>query len=171
MNFSKKGDMGETSLLGNQRVPKFDLRPETYGTIDEASSVLGVARGMTDNVTIKDIILQVQKDLLVVGAEMSTPVGEIWRLKKRIEAADVDKIEDIIDELQGGVIISQEFIYPGKNAISAQIDVGRTVIRRAERRTAELKHNNLLNNPNIHKYMNRLADMLFVLARYAEEKG
>jgi cob(I)alamin adenosyltransferase len=171
MNFSKKGDMGETSLLGNQRVPKFDLRPETYGTIDEASSVLGVARGITDNVTIKDIILQVQKDLLVMGAEMSTPVEEIWRLNKRIEATDVEKIEDIIDELQVGVVISPEFIYPGKNAISAQIDVGRTVIRRAERRTVELKDHNLLNNPNIHKYMNRLADMLFVLARYAEERG
>lgn len=169
MNFSKKGDTGETSLFGDQRVPKFDLRPETYGTIDEASSVLGVARSITDNLMIKDIIFHIQKDLLVIGAEMSTPIEQIGRLKKRIKAADVKRIEVIIDELHADVSIPQEFIYPGKNLISAQVDVGRTVIRRAERRAAELKYNNLLNNPNIHKYMNRLADMLFVLARFAEK--
>jgi cob(I)alamin adenosyltransferase len=159
MKFSKKGDTGETSLLGGQRVPKFDPRPEAYGTLDEASSVLGVARGMTGNGKIKDIILQVQKDLLVMGAEMSTLPEDMGKLTQRIGAADVDRVEDLIDRLQEEVPFPHEFIYPGKNAISAQIDVGRTVIRRAERRAADLKQKGLLNNAEIHKYLNRLADI------------
>ena len=171
MKFSKKGDTGETSLLGGQRIPKFDPRPEAYGTLDEASSVLGVARGMTANARIKDIILQVQKDLLVMGAEMSTLPEDMGKLAQRIGKAEVDRVEDLIDRLQEEVPFPREFVYPGRNAVSAQIDVGRTVIRRAERRAAELKQKGLLNSAEIHQHLNRLADMLFTLARYAEEKG
>jgi cob(I)alamin adenosyltransferase len=171
VKFSKKGDTGETSLLGGQRVPKFDLRPETYGTLDEASSVLGVARGMTGNGKIKDIILQVQKDLLIMGSEMSTLTEDMGKLVCRIGAADTERIESLTDALQEEVPFPHEFVYPGKNVVSAQIDVGRTVIRRAERRAADLKHKGLLDNPEIHKYLNRLADMLFTLARYAEKRG
>ena len=133
MKFSKKGDTGETSLLGGQRIPKFDPRPEAYGTLDEASSVLGVARGMTGNPRIKEIILQVQKDLLVMGAEMSTLPEDMGKLAQRIGKADVDRVEDLIDRLQEEVPFPREFVYPGKNAVSAQIDVGRTVIRQIGR--------------------------------------
>jgi cob(I)alamin adenosyltransferase len=126
---------------------------------------------MTGNTMIKDIILAVQKDLLVMGAEMSTLPEDMDKLGRRIGTDDVDRIEALIDKLQEDVPVPREFIYPGKNAVSAQIDVGRTVIRRSERRAADLKQKELLNNPEIHKYLNRLADMLFTLARYAEEKG
>ena len=152
MKFSKKGDHGETSLLGGQRVPKFDPRPDTYGTLDEASSALGVARAMTHNKKIKDILLSVQKDLLTLGAELST-------LPK-----------DLIDELQKEVTLKNEFIYPGETVISAQIDVARTIIRRAERKAAKLKMEKLIENDRVHQYLNRLADMLFTLARYEEQK-
>ncbi|HEY5496742.1 MAG TPA: cob(I)yrinic acid a,c-diamide adenosyltransferase [Syntrophales bacterium] len=171
MKFSKKGDGGETSLLGGQRVPKFDPRPDTYGVLDEASSALGVVRAMTKDQRIKDIILSVQKDLLTMGAELSSLSEDIPKLSIRIGAGDVQRIEDLIDDLQKNVKLKNEFIYPGETVLSAQIDVGRTIIRRAERNAARLKNEGLVNNPNIHQYLNRLADMLFVLARYEEQNG
>jgi cob(I)alamin adenosyltransferase len=171
MKFSKKGDHGETSLLGGQRVPKFDPRPDTYGTLDEASSALGVARAMTNNKKIKDILLSVQKDLLTLGAELSTLPEDLPKLNLRMGEKEVTRIEYLIDELQKDVTLKNEFIYPGETVISAQIDVARTIIRRAERKAAKLKMEKLIENDRAHQYLNRLADMLFTLARYEEQKG
>ncbi len=171
MKFSKKGDQGETSLLGGQRVPKFDPRPDTYGTLDEASSALGVARAATGNKRIKEILLGVQKDLLTLGAVLSTLPEDLDKLKIGIGESDVARIEILIDDLQKNVTLKNEFIYPGETTVSAQIDVGRTIIRRAERKAAKLKADGLLNNEHVHQYLNRLADMLFTLARYEEQNG
>ena len=171
MKFSKRGDMGETSLLGGQRVPKHDLRPETYGTLDEASSVLGVARAMTADKKIKDIILSIQKDLLILGAELSTLPEDLPKLGKVLDGSDVQLIEDLIDELQKNVKLKNEFIYPGESMVAAQIDVGRTVIRRSERWAARLREAGFINRPEIQQYLNRLADMLFTLARYEEQSN
>jgi len=171
MKFSKKGDQGETSLLGGQRVPKFDPRPETYGVLDEASSALGVARAMTKNPRIKDIILHIQKDLLRMGAELSSLPEEVSKLASRIGEADGQRLEKLIDDLQTQVVLRNEFIFPGETVVSAQIDVGRTIIRRAERQAARLKNEGLVHNPHLHEYLNRLADTLFVLARYEEQNG
>ena len=171
MKFSKKGDRGETSLLGGQRVPKYDPRPDTYGVLDEASSVMGVARAMTNNRKIKDILLAVQKDLLTMGAELSALPDDIRKLSLRIGEKDVQRVEDLIDELQKNVTLKNEFIYPGETVVSAQIDVARTIIRRAERNAARMKDGALVDNAEIHKYLNRLADMLFTLARYEEQNG
>lgn len=171
MKFSTRGDAGETSLLGGQRVPKYDPRPETYGVLDEASSALGVARASTKNQNIKDIILSVQKDLLTMGAELSSVPEDIEKLSRRIGEGDVKRLEQIIDELQKNITLKNEFIYPGETQVSAQIDVGRTTIRRAERKAARLKNEGLLRSVEISRYLNRLADMLFVLARYEEQKG
>lgn len=171
MKFSTKGDGGETSLLGGQRVPKYDPRPETYGVLDEASSALGVARATTKNQKIRDIILSVQKDLLIMGAELSSVPEDIQKLTRRIGEGDIKRLEEIIDELQKNITLKNEFIYPGETPVSAQIDVGRTIIRRAERKAAGLKNEGLLRNAEINRYLNRLADMLFVLARYEEQKG
>ena len=171
MKFSTRGDGGETRLLGGQRVPKYDPRPETYGVLDEASSALGVARATTKNQKIKDIILSVQKDLLIMGAELSSVPEDIQKLTRRIGEGDVKRLEQIIDELQKNITLKNEFIYPGETPVSAEIDVGRTVIRRAERKAASLKNEGLLQSAEINRYLNRLADMLFVLARYEEQKG
>jgi cob(I)alamin adenosyltransferase len=171
MKFSTRGDAGETSLLGGQRVPKYDPRPETYGVLDEASSALGVARATTKNQKIKDIILSVQKDLLIMGAELSSVPEDIQKLTRRIGEGDVKRLEQIIDELQKNITLKNEFIYPGETPVSAEIDVGRTIIRRAERKAASLKNEGLLLSTEINRYLNRLADMLFVLARYEEQKG
>ena len=171
MKFSTRGDGGETSLLGGQRVPKYDPRPETYGVLDEASSALGVARATTKSQKIKDIILSVQKDLLIMGAELSSVPEDIQKLTRRIGEGDIKRLEEIIDELQKNITLKNEFIYPGETPVSAQIDVGRTITRRAERKAASLKNEGFLRSVEINRYLNRLADMLFVLARYEEQKG
>jgi len=170
MKFSTKGDGGETSLLGGQRIPKYDGRPDAYGTLDEASSTLGVARATVKNQRIKDIILSVQKDLLTIGTELSALPEDIPDLKRRIAEVDVRRLEELIDTLQKHIQLKNEFIYPGESTVSAQIDVGRTIIRRAERKAARLKDEGKIDNTHIHRYLNRLADMLFVLARYEEQK-
>jgi cob(I)alamin adenosyltransferase len=106
-----------------------------------------------------------------MGAELSSQLEDISKLTLRIGAEDVQRLEKIIDELQENVTLKNEFIYPGETVVSAQIDVGRTIIRRAERNAARLKDDGLINNAEIHKYLNRLADMLFVLARYEGQTG
>ena len=170
MRFSTKGDAGETSLLGGQRVPKYHERAEAYGTLDEASAVLGVARAMTCDPVVKDVLLVVQKALLVIGAELAATLPDVTRLAHRIGETEIRYLEEQIDVLQEGLEIKNEFICPGVSPVSAQIDVGRTVVRRAERRAAWLKDQGLVDNPDIHRYLNRLADMLFILARFEEGK-
>lgn len=167
--FSKKGDVGETSLLTGARVSKASLRPEAYGTLDEASSAMGMAKAMTRNPTIKDMIGAVQQDLLVLGAELACE-GE-GAVEYRFESSRTTRLEQWIRELQQEVPLSRQFVFPGANTVSAAVDLSRTIIRRAERRCVALKESGDLDSPAVHAYLNRLADFLFTLARYAEEKG
>ncbi|MEI7589855.1 MAG: cob(I)yrinic acid a,c-diamide adenosyltransferase [Deltaproteobacteria bacterium] len=168
MKFSKKGDCGETSLLGGQRIPKYDLRPECYGTLDEASAALGVARALSNSEKIKTIILSVQKDLLTLGAELAIIPEDRKKFSYKIGESDIERVESLIDELQADVPLKNEFVYSGINQLSAQIDVVRTVVRRAERRLAQLKAEGEIESTYPQQYINRLADMLFTLARYTE---
>lgn len=167
--FSKKGDVGETSLLTGARVSKASLRPEAYGTLDEASSAMGMAKALTQNSLIKDKIGAVQKDLLLLGALLSCE-GECPP-EYRLESSRADQLEQWIRELQQEVPLPRQFVFPGANAVSAAVDLARTIIRRAERRCVALKESGDLDNPKVHAYLNRLGDFLFTLARYAEEKG
>jgi cob(I)alamin adenosyltransferase len=104
-----------------------------------------------------------------MGAELSTLPEDIQKISRRIAETDVRRLEELIDDLQKNVRLKNEFIYPGGTQIAAQIDVGRTIIRRAERKAARLKAEGQVDNADIHRYLNRLADMLFVLARYEEQ--
>lgn len=167
--FSQKGDQGETSLLTGERVSKASLRPETYGTLDEASSALGLVKAFTRNETIKEMVETVQKDLLTLGAELSCEEGK--PVTTRIEPDRTACLERWIEQLQQEVPLPRKFIYPGANTVSAAADLARTIIRRAERRAVALREAGLLSHEEVHSYLNRLADYLFVLARYAESKG
>jgi cob(I)alamin adenosyltransferase len=167
--FSKKGDEGETSLLTGARVSKASLRPEAYGTLDEASSALGMAKATTQNSLIRDMIGAVQEDLLVLGAQLACE-GEA-RAEYRIEVTRALKLERWISDLQQEVPLPRQFVFPGANLVSAAVDLSRTIIRRAERRCVALRESGEIDNPEIHIYMNRLGDFLFTLARYAEKKG
>jgi|SRR5208337_699392 len=166
--FSKKGDQGTTSLLNGERISKASLRIEAYGTLDEASSALGLARTFTLNEAILKMIHTVQEDLLMLGARLSdtAPDSEYSIGIKRIQ-----RLEGWILKIHEEVPLPDQFIYPGANSASAAIDLARTIIRRAERRATALKEAGELDSPEVHSYLNRLTDFLFILARYAEKRG
>lgn len=167
--FDKKGDAGETSLLYGDRVAKSDARCEAYGTIDEAVSVLGLARHFCRS-EVKDIILGLQRDLFVVGAELATPAEHYSKLvtkQNTVTSQMVQKLEDLVNEFEARVEMPKAFVIPGgDSAASAALDVSRTVIRRAERRVVALKEARMVKNDEVLRYLNRLADLVFTLARY-----
>jgi len=169
--FNKRGDQGETSLLYGGRVPKSDPRCEAYGTIDEAVSALGLARAASSNERTRDIVHRIQGELFIVGAELATAGEDYDKLAARnVVVTDelVDRLERLIDELEAETPMPKEFIIPGATPASAALDLARTIIRRAERRAAELRNNGLLVNERVLHYLNRLADLVFTLARYEE---
>jgi len=167
--FSTKGDHGETSLLTGERISKASLRPETYGTLDEASSALGIAKALTENVQIRTFIERVQEDLVILGAELACEVG--GKAPYQIDPGQTERLERWIDDLQREIPLPRQFIQPGANAVSAALDLARTIIRRAERRAVAMKEEGLVDHAEVHAYLNRLADFLFTLARYGEKKG
>ena len=167
--FNKKGDKGETSLLHGVRVPKSDPHCEAYGTIDEAVSALGLARTLSSKKKVQDIVLEVQKELFTVGAELATPIEHRDALAEKfnfITAAAVDKLEALIDELEQQMEMPKAFIIPGGSPASAALDLARAIIRRAERRIVAMKDVGLVKSEELTRYVNRLADLLFTLARY-----
>ena len=171
--YTRKGDKGETSLLYGARVAKNDLRCETYGTIDEAVSVLGLAKNFCQP-QIKDIVSDLQRDLFVIGTELAIPqerYSELAAKGKVVKPEMVQRLEALIDDFEAKIDMPREFIIPGACVSSATLDVARTVIRRAERKTVALKQTEQLMNEEILKYLNRLADLVFTLARYQEKVG
>jgi len=171
--FNKRGDKGETSLLYGGRTAKCDPRCEAYGTIDEAVSTLGLAKSFCQP-DIKAILSTLQQDLFVIGAELATPperYSELAAKGKVVKPEVVQRLEDLIDDFEAKVDMPREFIIPGACVSSAALDVARTVIRRAERRVVALKEAGQSMNEEVLKYLNRLADLIFTLARYQEKNG
>jgi len=171
MKFSKKGDRGFTSLLGGQRIPKSGPRPEAYGTLDEASSALGIARASATRPKTKEILISIQKDLIVLGAELATAAEDLEKYPHQIKTDHVDRLERVIEDLQKEMVMGKEFILPGETVASAAIDLGRTIVRRAERMTVRLLQEKIIANGEVLRFLNRLADVLFTLARYEEGGG
>jgi len=171
--FNKRGDQGETSLLYGTRVAKSDARPEAYGTVDEAVSALGLARCWATKRS-QEIILPIQRELFIVGAEMATTAEHYEKLKSKnniVTPQMVQHLEDLIDKLEAEVEMPKAFILPGGCPSSAALDLARSIVRRAERRAVSLRQANSLSNEEVLKYLNRLADLLFTLARYEEVKA
>lgn len=169
--YTKRGDSGETGLLYGGRVPKSDPRCEAFGTTDEALSALGLARALSDDPRVKEIVIQVQRELFTVGAELATAPEQYATMQRHftiVSAPMVERLEGLIDELETQVRLPRSFIIPGASAASAALDLARTILRRAERRTVALKEAGLLTNDEILRYLNRLADLLFMLARYQD---
>ena len=170
MKFSKKGDRGFTSLLGGQRIPKSGPRPEAYGTLDEASSALGIARAAATRLKTKEIILALQKDLLILGAELATAAEDMKKYSYQITTEHIARLEGLIEELQVEVKLKNEFILPGATMASAAIDLARAIVRRAERKVVRLFQEKIIDNVDVLRFLNRLADLLFTLARYEENQ-
>jgi cob(I)alamin adenosyltransferase len=179
-----KGDDGTTGLLyGGARISKDDLRTEAYGTVDEAVAALGLARANLGAKRRKgtlaaplgglgDLILRFQRELFVVGAELATN-PEAWdRLedgRTRVSAEMVGGVEQVLVELEGSIEMPREFVVPGETPTSAALELARTILRRAERRAVALSGAGLIPGNNLIPYLNRLADLVWVLARAAEQ--
>ncbi|MDY6844786.1 MAG: cob(I)yrinic acid a,c-diamide adenosyltransferase [Thermodesulfobacteriota bacterium] len=166
--FSKLGDTGYTSLLGGQRVPKCHPRPETYGIIDEAASALGLARASTKDQKIKDILLHIQKDFMILNAELATCASDYEKFGYRINNEHVSRLDGMLEELLVKVEVGKEFVYPGETFVSSAIHLGRSIVRRAERKAIKMKEEGYIENDEILRYLNRCADLLFTLAQYEE---
>ena len=158
--YTRTGDRGETGLLGGGRVPKDDPRVEAYGTVDEANSVLGLLVVHLDP-EMGAVIHTIQRTLFDVGAELATPgPGRVGA----VTAEQVASLEALIDRWEEELTPLRQFILPGGGAPAAICHLARAVVRRAERRTVALAHSAEI-NPEILRYLNRLSDCLFVLAR------
>ena len=176
--YTRRGDTGTTGLLfGGDRVSKADLRTDAYGTTDEAVSALGLARASIGAVTdrtearLEDLILRLQRELFVVGAELATHADRRDRLTdgvSRVTADMATALEREIDELEELVEQPTEFVVPGESMTGAALDLARSTIRRAERRAVALAEGGGLPDSQVVPYLNRLADLLFVMARAAD---
>jgi cob(I)alamin adenosyltransferase len=171
--YTKKGDDGTTSLWYGGRVLKSDARTEAYGDLDEAASALGVARALCgpDDAELAADILRLQDDLFIAGAELATAPEAADRLEdgvSRVTAEMAAELEEAIDRYMGRVELPPKFVIPGGNQLSAQLDVARTVIRRAERRTVELAGENGLASDELLRFLNRASDAADSMARFAD---
>lgn len=169
--YTRTGDAGDTGLVDGSRRPKYDLRVEAYGTVDEANSAIGVGRIYAAPGSEPDAMLRrIQHDLFDLGADLSTPYGAGEDKALRIISAQVLRLEAEIDQLNMAIAPLNSFVLPGGSPLSAQLHVARTVVRRAERLVCHLAVVERI-NPEAVKYLNRLSDFLFVLARAMNDNG
>lgn len=183
-----RGDDGTTGLLyGGDRIAKDDPRADAYGTIDEAVAALGLARASLGSgrrgagrlaavaatkLDLAALILRLQRELFVVGAELATNPAAWDRLedgRTRVSGAMLTELERILVETEAAIEMPREFVIPGETATSAALELARTILRRAERRAVTLRRDGLVPGAFLVPYLNRLADLLWVLARSAEQ--
>ncbi len=167
--YTKTGDKGKTSLYDNTRVHKDSTRVESYGTIDELNSSLGFSRNFVEDNDINEIILKIQRELFDVAGELATKDRE--KFPEKIEENHIESLEKIIDTYLSKMNKEEQskFIIPGSNKASASLHVSRTICRRAERRILTLSKEEEV-SPILMKYVNRLSDVIYTLARYQETK-
>ncbi len=169
--YTRRGDDGTTGLLYGGRVSKSDLRTEAYGTTDEVVSTLGAARAfLPADSDLAKLVLRLQRELFVVGAELATAAEHADRLKAGVTQVTADMVtalEGLIDDYLSRTEMPREFVVPGESRPSAFLDMARSIVRRAERATVELASREPVNGELV-RYLNRLSDLLFVLARHEE---
>jgi cob(I)alamin adenosyltransferase len=179
--YTRSGDEGDTGLFGGQRVRKDDLRVEAYGTVDELNAAIGVARTYGENSAVNaevdQLLADLQNELFLVGADLATP-GDTEMQKGRsiivrTDAQRVSRLEALIDRYEEALPPLTNFILPGGHPLAAQLHWCRTVCRRAERRCVTLQQaaGNHVVNAEVVRYLNRLSDLLFVLARFANHSN
>src|SRR3990172_4873636 len=168
---TRTGDTGYTGLLGKERVAKYALRIEALGTLDEASAALGLCRAGSAKPRIREMVYGLQKDLYIAMAELATPPENYDKIDFKIRSDDVARLERLEDELKAEVTIKPAFIVPGDTPAGAALDLAPTVIRRAERQVARLLHDGVIGNVELFRFLNRMSDLVFILARYDEQKA
>lgn len=176
--YTRAGDGGETALADGARRPKYDLRIEAYGTVDEVNSCLGIARLYTrDDLETDAMLGRIQNDLFDLGADLATPVkpGEVAHgagEKLRLVDTQVERLEHELDAMNEGLTPLRSFVLPGGTPAAAHLHLARTVCRRAERLVVALAaRSDEVVSPAAVKYLNRLSDLLFVASRYVNGRG
>jgi cob(I)alamin adenosyltransferase len=168
--YTKTGDKGETGLFGGDRVAKDTPRIDAYGAVDELNSLVGVIRALRSNKKIDDVLRKIQNDLFVLGADLATRKANKRSLIPRIALSHIALVEKTIDSFQLSLRPLKSFILPGGTLAASHLHYARTICRRAERSTVRLSCTEEINK-NVLVYLNRLSDLLFVLARYANHTG
>jgi cob(I)alamin adenosyltransferase len=168
--YTRRGDAGQTSLAGGQRLPKNDLRIEAYGTVDELNSFIGLARESARELPeLHRILGRVQHELFNLGSNLATLPADIHPKQARITAADSEQLEREIDRMNEGLPPLRSFVLPGGSRLNAELHICRTVCRRAERVCVALAAQAEVDATGL-KYLNRLSDALFVWSRWASYK-
>jgi cob(I)alamin adenosyltransferase len=171
--YTRTGDTGTTALFGGDRVPKSHPRIDAYGTVDETNSVLGLVRALLPDAPGKDrlgpLLTQIQDELFVLGADLATP-SDARASVPRINQQHVSQLEQAIDTFEADLSPLKHFILPGGTQVAANLHIARTICRRAERLTVEAAaHEDIHDEATV--YLNRLSDLLFVLARWANHQA
>lgn len=169
--YTRGGDKGETSLVGGSRVPKYSLRICAIGDVDEANAVIGAARLHCDG-ELDSVLGQIQNDLFDLGADFATPHESNAKAEGalRIAVSQVERLEKTIDRFNAGLAPLTSFVLPGGTAAAAYLHLARTAVRRAERMASQLASRETVAAPAL-QYLNRLSDLMFVLARHANDRG
>lgn len=166
--YTRNGDRGETSLFGGGRLPKDALRIETYGTVDELNSALGIARAWRPQKELDLVLARIQNELFTLGADLATPEDKLSGNVQRIRQDHITALEQFIDSVDGRLKPLSSFVLPGGSHVAAQLHLARTICRRAERLVVKLSREEKI-GPSCLVYLNRLSDLLFVLARFANQ--
>ena len=166
LSLAGSGDDGTTGLLGGGRAAKDDARIEAYGTVDEASSAIGLAKGLTGDERVRSICEELQRGLYKVGAELATNPAQAGKFGV-IGEADIDRLEELGKELEAEAPMPEGFDLPGSTAASGALDLARAIIRRAERRCVGLGSE----HPGARRWLNRLSLLVFVLGRFEEHRA
>ncbi len=169
--YTRSGDDGRTSLGDGARLPKFHSRVAAYGSIDEANSVIGIVLLYVDDAVVRDVLTHIQNDLFDVGADLCRPQREHRKVEPlRVSEGQVTWIEEKIDSFNAALAPLDSFVLPGGRRASAYLHHARTVVRRGERDMTEIAYQEPVNSAAL-RYVNRLSDLLFVLARYLNDSG
>jgi cob(I)alamin adenosyltransferase len=171
---TKTGDGGTTGLMYNRRVSKCHPRVEAYGSVDELNAALGMARATAEHDFLRERLLAIEKDLVILMGELATPIEDLSRYArdgfKLVTPEMTASLDALINEIEAEKISFKGWALPGATLNSAAIDMARTVCRRAERRVCALHENDQLQNTEVIVYLNRLSDTLWLLARWVEAR-
>ena len=169
---TRNGDGGKTKLLSGAQVSKADLQVESYGTLDELNSFLGLARALCDDIKVKLILEEMQRDSFVLGAEMATLPADVPKLKTRVTPEMTARLDAHVAEIETTPGLLDDWALPGSTQAGAALDVARSVARRAERCAVRLQEVGYVPNEEVLRYLNRVSDLLWLLGRrYEIERG
>jgi cob(I)alamin adenosyltransferase len=171
---TRTGDSGTTGLMYNRRVPKSHARVEAYGVVDELNAAVGLARATATDPRVAENLLLIQKDLVLMMGELATLIEDLPRYQKDgyplLNAALTAKLDQLVREIEPRLAPAKDWVMPGSSIHAAALDIARTTCRRAERRACALHETDQLRNPEIIVYLNRLSDLLWLLARKEEQQ-